>query len=333
MPRVRVQLQVAIALLLVISVGLAACQRLTAEKPPRVAETVTTSPVFTSPISPEPTRPLGRPLSGKVAFHSDASGDLEIWLLDLSDFSSIQLTRQPGRDIDPDWSPDGQQLVFSSARDDPENLQLYIMDSDGRNAHALLPFVAADHLAPRWSPDGRRIAFYTNRDGQFEIYTVSVDGTELTRLTNHDARDMYPDWSPDGRQLVFISDRDGRPHLYTLDMETGEVRQITQGAWRDGRPAWRDNGEIAFMSDRLGRWGLFLMRPGDSEARRLSMDVRFQDRDPAWIGAGYLAFSSDRARGFWHLFVMDVETGDVWPLFQSGRTNGSPSWTPSLSGE
>ena len=47
-----------------------------------------------------------------------------------------------------------------------------------------------------WSPDGSRIAFSSNRDGNFDIYTMSADGSGLTRLTNHPASDKDPVWSP-----------------------------------------------------------------------------------------------------------------------------------------
>ncbi|HIM10230.1 TPA: hypothetical protein EYM26_05435, partial [Candidatus Poribacteria bacterium] len=49
---------------------------------------------------------------------------------------------------------------------------------------------------PTWAPSGNRIAFSSKRDGNFEIYVMKADGTDVTRLTNHNAEDYYPSWSP-----------------------------------------------------------------------------------------------------------------------------------------
>ena len=49
---------------------------------------------------------------------------------------------------------------------------------------------------PAWSPDGTRIAFTSERDGDFKIYTMRDDGTDVRQLTVNDARDEMPAWSP-----------------------------------------------------------------------------------------------------------------------------------------
>jgi TolB protein len=49
---------------------------------------------------------------------------------------------------------------------------------------------------PSWSPDGQRIAFSSERDGNLEIYVINIDGSGLTRLTDHPGDDSSPAWSP-----------------------------------------------------------------------------------------------------------------------------------------
>jgi Tol biopolymer transport system component len=50
--------------------------------------------------------------------------------------------------------------------------------------------------SPVWSPDGRQILFDSERDGNWEIYVVNADGSDLHNLTNNSAHDSFPVWSP-----------------------------------------------------------------------------------------------------------------------------------------
>lgn len=106
--------------------------------------------------------------------------------------------------------------------------------------------------APAWSPDGQTIAFVSNRDGNMEIYAVSLDGSNLRRLTAHEADDWAPAWSPDGRRIAFWSEREGGvAEVYVMDADGSNVRRITSGAHGDWNLAWSPDGRrIAYT--RLG---------------------------------------------------------------------------------
>ena len=104
-----------------------------------VLETATATPVPTappSPLVPSPTPNLtgtvelvqAPPTAGRIAFHSARSGELDIYAMNADGTDLQRLTNSPGRDFEPDWSPDGKTIVFSSDRDDPENAQLYVMN-------------------------------------------------------------------------------------------------------------------------------------------------------------------------------------------------------------
>ena len=96
---------------------------------------------------------------------------------------------------------------------------------------------------------GGRIVFQSNRDGNFEIYSMKADGTEVTRLTNNSATDRGPAWSHDGRKIAFVSDRDGTgDHIYVMNANGTHVVRHTSGQL-DENPAWSpDDTEIAYES-------------------------------------------------------------------------------------
>ncbi len=54
-----------------------------------------------------------------------------------------------------------------------------------------------------------KIGFITDRDGNYEIYSMNVDGSSPTNLTNHSGVDVDPKWSRDGSRMMFASARDG----------------------------------------------------------------------------------------------------------------------------
>jgi Tol biopolymer transport system component len=54
----------------------------------------------------------------------------------------------------------------------------------------------ATDLGPTWSPDGGRIAFYSDRDGDWDIYVMASDGSDVVKLTGDTSNDQVPAWRP-----------------------------------------------------------------------------------------------------------------------------------------
>ena len=89
-------------------------------------------------------------------------------------------------------------------------------------------------------------------DGDYEIFSIKPDGSELKRLTNAAGNDAHQGWSPDGSHIVFASSRAGFKDEVTYtnapqpygDTFVGradgtDVQQLTDNQWKEGTPAWR----------------------------------------------------------------------------------------------
>lgn len=140
------------------------------------------------------TYPAWAPDGQQIAFTSDRDGDQEIYIIQVDGSNPQNLTqRAQANDYRPIWSPDGRQIVFDSW-DDTGNRDIYLMNADGSHLMNLTQDPGED-LGPSWSPDGSQIAFLSTRDGPSGIYVINTDGTNLRRLTYHDA-DREPFWSP-----------------------------------------------------------------------------------------------------------------------------------------
>ncbi len=296
--------------------------------------TSTPQPTPTAPPVPTPTTasvqtsPLGSPLatpasvptpeevtfdvSGRIAFHSEKTGDFEIWVMNADGSDAHPLTTAPGRDIEPAWSPDGTKIVFASARDDPENLQLYIMNADGSDQHRLFEEVRPwDNWTPAWSPDGTRIAFQVNRDVRvngFDVYVVNADGTDERLLAGGPGDQYHPSWSPDGKKVVYVNRGMDDSEIWVVNADGSDAHPITDNDSNEAYPRWSPDGEwILFQTDRDAVWRLYRMRPDGSDVEMVSIPGLGQDVMGTWSPDGkFIAFSSNRANHDWELYIMPV---------------------------
>lgn len=141
------------------------------------------------------------------------------------------------RDGDPDekgydgsafFSLDGSKIVFRSSRpktkkelkdyDDlvkkglfrPTVLEIYVMDSDGKNIEQVTNFGKAS-FAPFFHPDGKRIIFSSNvnsKNGRnFDLYIININGTGLEQVAFNETFDGFPMFTRNGKHLVFASNR------------------------------------------------------------------------------------------------------------------------------
>lgn len=82
-----------------------------------------------------------------------------------------RLTNHPSMDYWPAWSPDGNQIAFTSNRDG--NYEIYVCKPDGTGLRNLTRHPGQDNYAA-WSPDSKRLAFISNRDGGHDVYVIKV---------------------------------------------------------------------------------------------------------------------------------------------------------------
>lgn len=232
--------------------------------------------------------PAWSPDGAEIAFVSMRDGDEEIFLMDASGGNVRQLTRNrppllvpkpdklsPGRtlastprlaDIDPSWSPDGEQIAFSSNRDG--DFEIFVMDRDGRNVKQLTHNDAMDK-EPVWSPDGSTIAFTSGRDSTTRVYFMNADGLDERPLASL-ARSSAPSWAPDGRIAVV----DGGT-IYLAESDGGNPSKLT------------DNGVYTLSWSPDGSQIIYMSSSGG--AHLVAIDVETQVKTPLTLSDSQVA--------------------------------------------
>ena len=146
----------------------------------------------------------------------------------------------------PSFSPDGGEVVYRVWGDTAEGLRIVDL-ADG----TVRTLTTGYDNFPAWSPAGDLIVFSRLADGDFDIFSIRPDGTDLRQLTTTPGGDSHPAWSPDGQHILFSSSRHGfkdeapmhdipQPYgeLFIMRADGSEQRALTDNRWEEGTPAW-----------------------------------------------------------------------------------------------
>jgi Tol biopolymer transport system component len=267
-----------------------ATERPAATQPP---PTATARPPTNTPTITATSIPMGT-ISGRLLGFSGTQGYEDVFVMNGDGSGLINLTKNnPGPDIFPSWSPDGQKVAFNT--DEVSGGKIYVVNSDGTGLTQLTDGgKGVGSGGPAWSPDGRKIAFGSNRDGNGEIYVMNADGSGQTRLTDNPAADDAASWSPDGKQIAFCSNRPGQTDVYVMDADGSGVSRLTEvgtggvGAAYCFPISWSPDGtKLAFTSGHeLGHQEVYVIHLDGSGLTCLTCDIPGGQGGAVWSPDG-----------------------------------------------
>jgi TolB protein len=151
-------------------------------------------------------------------------------------------------------SPDGKLLAISDQSQEPRRSVIYIVPIGGGEPRRITQ--NSPSYWHGWSPDGKTLAFCGERNGEFDVYTIPVEGGEETRLTTAKGLDDGPEYSPDGRYIYFNSVRSGLMQIWRMRPDGSEQEQVTADDFNNWFPHISPDGRrmvfISFEKDVTG---------------------------------------------------------------------------------
>lgn len=287
----------------------------------------------------------------EVAFLSSQSGNLEVYIKDLNTEQLKQITDNTLDDLNPVWSPSGEQLAFIGRTLTSTYLNVY--DTASQKTTILVD----DSYMPawiNWSPNKNEIAFVSNKTEENSLYTTDLNGNihllfespqgvlispkysrdgsilaviendSLSLVQNGQVKNtLFPkkfrildfDWGKDNK-TVYVTARVNREiNIHEVDLDTLETKLLIEGPYLDVEARFSPPNKLVFLSSRIdgGTRQLYLYNLDTQNTQQMT-PTNLEVMHPAWSSSGkHISYTTNLGKQFTSM-ILDLESGEISPI-------------------
>ncbi len=220
----------------------------------------------------------------KIAFQSDRTGALDIWVCDRNGQNMIQLTAM-GTAGAPRWSPSGKEIAFDVGlgRYWEEARSVFVVNADGGTARSLVQDNFSNNV-PSWSSDGKWVYFASNRTGDWQIWKIPAAGGAVVQVTKQGG--FASRESSDGQYLYYAKHNYENPEIWRVPVAGGEETPIYPGARPLDWGAWTlvDHGLLFVALDEAGMDRIPIIKLYDFSKQSVR-NLASLEKPPFWVTA------------------------------------------------
>ena len=213
----------------------------------------------------------------RIAFSSNRNGGRDIYVIDILTREIQQLTRNPGLRkwaAGPSWSPDGKHIAYRQALPPRGLTTIYVMRSNGRAPHPLVPSDDWYRLGPRWSPDSKSVLYFESLRGEqvpgqgvrllSSRVVIQEHGAKARRFLKTPKKWLIHSvcWMDNGKQVLIAADEYGAPDrqidIYRYKLSNDTLMNLTNHPKTDLAPNWISDAVLSITPSaekKITQWG------------------------------------------------------------------------------
>jgi len=191
-----------------------------------------------------------------------------------------------------------------------------------------------DDEFPKWSPDGTKIAYSANPKGNYDIFIMNADGSNVAPITTSPKDEVEHAWFPDGKKIAFtIEERKGfrkRFSLWMIDLETDRISRILKEfKGSSALPNFSPDGPLlAFTGKKTMGWDVYMYERQTKEIQALTEGGK-ACRPHFSRDGKKIAYVSAKADGNGDIWLMNPDgTGKTRLTERDETADYFPSWSP-----
>src|SRR3989344_4825962 len=283
------------------------------------------------PINVQVMQPPPPDTTSKIAFWRVFEDYDDIALINEDGTGLQRLTTNPGQDLEPTWSPDGKELLFTSHR--TGGTAVWRMDSDGSNQRDITSNIVERARQADWCSNGKIVVAYRHKgDSEAGIGIIDPNGISFTSIYSEPRTVRipgWPKWSPSCSEVAFERYVNGNWEIYTMNSDGTNQRNIPNNLIvNDQQATWSPDGtKMVFISDRANPGGitnglldidLYIMNNDGTNITRLTYDIG-PEADPDWSNDGEKIIFAGGSTNNFHLYLINENGTNMVRLTNNGE--------------